>query len=377
MLDLAAIRARIPILRHAVPMNNCSQAPLSDATLAAARAYLDSWNQDGMDWPRWMQEVGEARIEFAGLINASPDEVAVVSSVSHATSVVASALQFDRGRNGVVASAAEFPTVGHVWLAQQPLGAQVHWVHLRDGVVAPEDYEPLVNDRTRVVSAAHGYFLNGTLQDIQSIARLAHGRGALIYVDAYQSIGVVPVDVKAMEVDFLASGTLKFLMGTPGIAFLYVRKELIHQLQPTVTGWFGRVDPFAFDATRLDWNETASRLEAGTPSIFSAYVSRAGMRFLRETGLADVHAWCGDLRRQMEREADRLGLTIHGRAAPFGRTTSTGFVVDDAHGVEGRLRARGILASARGPVVRLAPHFYSTPDDVERALRALHQETRS
>jgi selenocysteine lyase/cysteine desulfurase len=297
-----------------------------------------------------------------------------VTSVSHATSVVASAMDFSQARNGVVCSGAEFPTVGHVWLAHRGLGADVRWVPTRDGVLAPDDYEPFISDRTRIVSAAHAYFLNGTLQDIRSIARLAHGRGALVFVDAYQSLGVVPVDVKAMEVDFLASGTLKFLLGTPGIAFLYVRKELIRQLEPRVTGWFGRENPFAFDATTLDWSDTAARFEAGTPAIFSAYVSRAGMRYLRETGLADVHAQCRTLSAHLQREGERLGLAIHGRSAPFGRTTSTAFVVRDAHDVEQRLRARGVIASARGPVVRLAPHFYNTIDDVDRALHALRAE---
>jgi len=374
MLDLEAIRARIPILRHAIPMNNCSQAPQSDATRAAAEEYLRSWNEDGMDWTRWMDEVVAARAEFADLINARVDEVAAVSSVSHATSVVASALDFRTDRNVIVASGAEFPTVGHVWLAQRPLGAEVRWVTARDGVVEPADYLAHIDGRTRIVSAAHAYFLNGALQDIGAVARVAHERGAWIFVDAYQSAGVAPVDVKAMDVDFLASGTLKFLMGTPGIAFLYVRPDLIAGLEPRVTGWFGRASPFAFDATRLDWSATAARLEAGTPAIFSAYVSRAGMRLLRETGRDEVYAHCRQLGEHIEREGARLGLQVHGGHAPFGRTTSTGFIVPDAHTVEDRLRARGVIASARGPVVRLAPHFYSTFDDVDRALRALRDE---
>jgi len=375
VLPLDAIRSGIPLLQHAIPMNNCSQAPLTIATRAAAESFLSSWDERGMDWESWMAEVAAARTEFAGLINASPDEVAAVTSVSHATAVVASSLDFRTGRNGVVCSGAEFPTVGHIWLAQRELGADIQWVPTRDGVLTPDDYEPFVTDRTRIVSAAHAYFLNGTLQDIRAIARLAHGRGALIYVDAYQSTGVVPVDVKAMEVDILASGTLKFLMGTPGIAFLYVRKELIRQMEPRVTGWFGRENPFAFDPMRLDWSDTATRLEAGTPAIFSAYVSRAGMRLLRDAGLQEVYAHCDLLSRHLDAEGARLGLRIHGRSAPAGRTTSTGFIVGDAHGVEQRLRTRGVIASARGPVVRLAPHFYNTMDDVDRALHALRAES--
>jgi selenocysteine lyase/cysteine desulfurase len=370
----SSLRARIPILEHAIPMNNCSQAPQTDATLAAAHEYLESWNRDGMDWERWIGEVFAARAEFAGLINADPEEIATVTSVSHATAVIASAMDFTDARNGVVASGAEFPGVGHVWMAQERHGARVTWVPLRDGVLTPADYEPYIDDQTRIVSAAHAYFLNGTLQDVRGIAQLAHGRGALVYVDAYQSAGIVPIDVRAMEVDFLSSGTLKFLMGTPGIAFLYVRRQLIEQLEPTVTGWFGRANPFAFGPMQLDWSPTASRFEEGTPAIFSAYVSRAGLRLLREVGMDAIGRHGRELSAHLEREGARLGLTIHGLPAPHGRTTTTGFVVPDAHAVEARLKARGIIASARGPVVRLAPHFYSTVDDVDRALHALRQE---
>jgi selenocysteine lyase/cysteine desulfurase len=355
-------------------MNNCSQAPQTDATQAAAAEYLESWNRDGMDWERWIGEVNAAKVEFAGLINADPGEIAAVHSVSHATAVIASALDFTDVRNGVVASGAEFPGVGHVWLAQARHGATVRWVPLRNGVLTYSDYEPFIDDQTRIVSAAHAYFLNGTLQDVRAIADLAHGRGALLYVDAYQSAGIVPIDVRAMEVDFLSTGTLKVLMGTPGIAFLYVRRQLIEQLEPTVTGWFGRANPFAFGPMQLDWSSTASRFEEGTPSVFSAYVSRAGMRLLREVGMDAIASHGRALSAHLEREGARLGLTIHGREAPAGRTTTTGFVVPDAHAVEARLRARGIIASARGPVLRLAPHFYSTVEDVDRALHALLQE---
>src|SRR5262245_31132251 len=198
-------------------MNNCSQSPMTDVTRAAAEQYLDSWNRCGMDWDAWLEEVRLTRTAFATLINASPEEIAVFSYVSEATSGVASALDFAGKHNGGVASEAEFPTVGHVWLAQQSRGARVSWVPVRDGAIDIGEYEKAIRDDTAIVSACHGYYLDGFTQDLTTIARLAHKRGALLYVDAYQTLGTVPVDVKALGVDFLASGTLKFLMGIPGI----------------------------------------------------------------------------------------------------------------------------------------------------------------
>ena len=239
-------------------MNNCSQAPQSVDTRAAAERYLESWNTTGMDWDAWMHEVVLAKEEFARLIGASPNEIAVFSSVSEATSAVASAIDFSGARRKVVVTQAEFPTIGHVWLAQEKRGATVDWVPVSDGAIDAGEYESHVDGDTVLLSATHGYFLDGFTQDLGALAAIAHSHGALIYVDAYQTLGAVPVDVNATEVDFLASGNLKYLMGVPGVAFLYVRQSLIEQLHPSVTGWFGRVDPFAFTVSQLDWSATAS-----------------------------------------------------------------------------------------------------------------------
>lgn len=369
--DLLALRAQIPILAHTIPLNNCSQAPLTTVTRAAADGFLESWNRQGMDWDAWMAEVDASRSAFAALINAEPGEVAVVSSVSHAASAVATAIQFDGGRDTVVASGAEFPTVGHVWLAQEKRGARVRWVDVRDGAIALEDYDAAIDDRTAIVSAAHAYYQNGAVQDVAAISRLARQRGALSFIDAYQSLGVVPVDVRAMDVDFLASGTLKYLMGTPGIAFLYVRREIIERLEPLITGWFGRVNPYLFDAAHLDWSPQAARFDAGTPSLLAAYISRASMEWLQGIGIDAIHEHTQLLSRRLVDGARARGLVVHGRGHAAPKTPSTAIVCPDAHGTERLLRAREILASARGPAIRLAPHFYNTEAEVDHALDVL------
>ncbi len=271
----------------------------------------------------------------------------------------------------VVASGAEFPAVGHVWKAQERRGARVRWVALRDGHVPLEMYEGAIDERTAIVSAAHAYYQNGAVQDVAAIARLARSHGALSYVDAYQSLGVLPVDVRAMDLDLLASGTLKYLMGTPGIAFLYVRRALVARLEPLTTGWFGRVNPFAFDATRLDWSASASRFDGGTPPIFPAYVSRAAMEWLHGIGSGAIAEWTQHLSKQLAEGALARGLALHGPGLAVPKTPSTAILCEDAHAVESALRTRGIIASARGPVIRLAPHFYNTVAEIDHALDAL------
>jgi selenocysteine lyase/cysteine desulfurase len=371
--DLDAWRRRIPLLASCVPMNNCSQAPQTDATRAAAERYLESWNRSGMDWDAWMAEVALAKAEFAKLIGATASDIAVFSSVSEAASAVASALDFGGGRTSIVVSEAEFPTVAHVWLAQERRGARVSWAPVCNGTIDPESYDTLIDDRTALVSACHGYYVNGFIQDAARIAARAREAGALSFLDAYQTLGTTPVNVRALGVDFLASGNLKFLMGIPGIAFLYVRPEIVESLHPSVTGWFGRANPFAFDAKSLDWSPTASRFDSGTPPVINAYVARAGMEIINAIGPANIRAWHETLARRLIEGGRSRGLTLHGSDDVRRKTATTAFVVCNSHAVESAMRARGVLPSARGEVIRLAPHFYTTIDDVDRALDLLSE----
>ena len=375
--DIQACRGRIPLLASCIPMNNCSQAPQTDATRAAAERYLDSWNQSGMDWDAWLTEVALAKAEFATLIGATPSDIAVFSSVSEAASAVASALELSGRRNGLVVSEAEFPTVAHVWLAQGPRGGRVSFAPVCDGMIDPDVYDTLIDDRTALVSACHGYYANGFIQDARRIAAHARDAGALSFVDAYQTLGVVPVDVRALGVDFLTSGNLKFLMGMPGIAFLYVRPEVVGSLHPTVTGWFGRADPFTSTARTLDWSPTASRFDTGTPPVISAYVARAGMELINAIGPANIRAWHDVLGRRLIDGGRDRGLTIQGTDDMARKTATTAFVVRDPPAIEDAMRARGVLPTARGDVLRLAPHFFTTVDDVDRALDLLAELARA
>ena len=369
--DIARWRLRIPLLATHVPMNNCSQAPQTLDTREAAHRYLDSWNSAGMDWDSWMHEVTLAKQAFARLINADADEIAIVSSVSEAVSAIASALDFSGARRTVVLTEAEFPTVGHVWLAQQRRGATMRWVPVHDGAVDPAAYDGAMDDRTCIVSACHGYYLTGATQDLALLSHVTRAHGALLFVDAYQTLGAVPVDVKATEIDFLASGNLKYLMGVPGIAFLYVRRALIERLEPTITGWFGRANPFAFSVKALDWSPTASRFDTGTPPVMNAYIARAGMDVINSIGVEHIRDWHTILGQHLLDGGRARGLRVLGRDTMRDKTANTAFIVDDAHRIEVAMHARGVVAAARGPVIRLAPHFYTTLDDCDVALDVL------
>jgi selenocysteine lyase/cysteine desulfurase len=358
-------------------MNNCSQAPQTVATRAAADAYLESWNRDGMDWDRWMEEVEAARAAFARLVNAEAGDVAICTSVSQATASVASALDFSGPRNQVVVTEGEFPTVGHVWRARERDGARVRWVPVRDGAIPLEGYAEVLTDETLLVSACHAYYQTGFKQELDQVAAMAREVGALVYVDAYQALGSCGVDVRALDLDFLASGNLKFLMGIPGIAFLYVKPSVAEKLEPAVTGWFGRKDPFAFRIRELTWAPGARRFDTGTPPVLQAYVARAGMELLEGMGLDAIREWTEELSRALVVGGKERGLELMGTPDPRRKAPTTAFrVPGDSHEVEEAMRRRGVLASARGPAIRLAPHFYSTLADVEGALDVLAEVLR-
>jgi len=370
--DLESYREGIPVLADSVALANCSHTPRTDEARQAVASYLDSWGRKIMDWDAWMEQVDQAKAEFAALIHASVDEVAMMPSVTAAAAVVASTFDHARPRRRVLVSAAEFPSVGHVWLARRRYGAEIDWVPMRGGAVPLAGYAERLDERTELVCACHAFYRNGVKQDVRSIARAAHAEGALLFVDAYQTAGLHPIDVRAMEVDFLTSGVHKFLMGIPGIAFLYVRRDLIERLEPSLTGWFGRRDIFAFDPQRLDWAPTANRFEMATPPVVAAYVARAGIRLIREIGCAAIREWTDALSRRLIDGARARGLEIYGPTRVEHKTATTAIVCPgDAAEIEKRLLERRIHAAARGDVIRLAPHFFTRSEEIDVALDAL------
>jgi selenocysteine lyase/cysteine desulfurase len=202
----------------------------------------------------------------------------------------------------------------------------------------------------------------------------AHARGALVYLDAYQSVGTQPIDVAALGVDVLVAGALKYLMGTAGIAFMYVSPAIRDGLEPTVTGWFGRVDPFAFDATTLDYPEAASRFDLGTPPLANAYAARAGIDLVARIGPAAIRGQIERLSAVALDVAGELGLRVLGaqRVESKGPTTAIDAgTAERALAAGEALRARSVVVAARGRAVRLAPHGFNREDELDHALREL------
>lgn len=368
----SSYRPLFPILEHAAQLSSCSQSALSTPARRAIDDYLDVWLRRGADWGYWMEQVALARAEFASMIHAHADDVAILGSVSDAASSIASALRFGTDRNVIVTTTLDFPSICHVWLAQQTRGAQVRFVEARAGSADTTSHiNSAIDARTALVSVSQACFYDGQIVDIAVTGRQARDHGAIQFIDAYQSAGSMEINVREQEIDILASGAQKYLLGIPGIAFLYVRPELAQRLTPTVTGWFGRVNPFEFDPVKLDFATGAARFNTGTPPMMCASVARAGMRLLNEIGIPAIEHYLGELSSVAIEEASRLGLSVASPIAPGAKGANTAIRVPNAAELERRMLQAGYVVSARNDVIRIAPHFYNTADEVTGALREL------
>jgi selenocysteine lyase/cysteine desulfurase len=367
-----AQRALFPILSRKVQLSSCSQSALSTPVTDAIAHYMQSWSEKGMDWMGWQVVLDQAKAEFGRLINAEAADIAVMSCVSDLASSVGNCLQFDAERNGIVLGEIDFPSLGHVWLAQQARGASVQFAQPdAGGEIALEDYARLIDERTRLVSVSQVSYSNGFRQDVAAIARLAREKGALFFVDAYQSAGAMQIDVQRDGIDMLVCGAQKYLMGCPGIAFMYVRRAVAEQLKPVNTGWFGRVNPFAFDIRKLDYAQGARRFDTGTPPYINAAAACAGMALINSVDMAAIEAHIERLSVVARDAAERLGLPNMSPRDPRRKGSSTAIQVSDSAAVEKRMAEAGYIVSARGAVIRVAPHFYNTEVDVVGAMEAL------
>jgi len=312
----------------------------------------------------------ELRVEFARLINADPAEVAITFSVSSALNSLASALSY-KERPKVVTSDFDFPTVGHVWLAQQRRGAQVAFARANGTRLPLTAFEDVVDDRTALVSTTHVCYKNGFKNNVGALAELAHERGAYLLIDAYQSMGTQPMDVKALDVDILVTGALKYLLGSPGVAFMYMKKELVDRFEPSDSGWFGQENVFAYDVHHLRYAASARRFETGSPPVPNVYASLAALRLLAGVGLDAIQAHVQALAGRFIDGARRRGLALLTSEAPAERGPLVMVRSTDAPKLVEVLAREGILCSTRDGSLRVSLHYYNTAEDVDAVLASL------
>jgi selenocysteine lyase/cysteine desulfurase len=368
----ARCRRRFPVLERLVYVNSCSQGALSDKVRAAYEDYLDGWDERGAPWDYWVERTEAARGAFARLVGAAPDDVAVTTSLSAGVSALASAVDF-RERPKVVVTDLEFPTIGQIWHAQELRGAEVLHVPADGAEVALERLDAAVDERTAIVSITAVCYRNGARLPVEEIAELAHARGALVLLDAYQAAGSYPLDVGALGVDALATGVLKYLLGSAGLAFLWTRPGLAEQLVPTQTGWFADRDIFAMDVSDYSPSPTARRFQSGTPPIPAIYAGIAGIELMQEIGIAATREHVNALNDRLVAGVDDLGGVVVTPRPAERRGALICIRATDAPALVRAFAEDGIVTSDRDGNLRVSLHAYNTEADVDAVLAALQR----
>jgi kynureninase len=313
--------------------------------------------------------------EIAPLLGAGAGEVAMVPTVSMAQAQVFSALDYGGGRDTIVMSEMDFPSVRYVYdqLATR-LGARIVVVPSRDGVGIDEDeLIAAIDERTRLVAISHVLFRSAYVVDVARVAAHAHRVGALVSLDAYHSVGIVPVDVRALGADFLTGGVLKWLCGGPGGCFLWVRPEVSAAVAPSLTGWQAHRHPFAFEA-EMSYADDAWRWLGGTPVVPALFAATAGPRLIRRAGVDAIRAKSLRQTSALIALADARGFPVTAPREPGRRGGTVAFDVPHGREVAQALLAREVIVDYRpGAGIRVAPHFYTTDDELSAAVGAIDE----
>jgi kynureninase len=375
--DLLRFRAEFPILARTTYLISNSLGAMPRGVYDALQAYADTWATRGVRaWEeRWWMLAAQVGDEIGALMNAPAGTVAVHQNVTTCEAVVASCFDFSRRRNKVVYDDLNFPSVMYLWEAQRARGARVHMVKTDDGVTVPTGrLLDAIDDETLIVPVSHVIFRSAYIQDAAAIIEKAHKVGACVLLDTFQSLGTVPVDVQALNVDFACGGVLKWLCGGPGVAYLYVRPDLARTLQPSFTGWFAHENPFAFDTGSIRYTNTAYRFMHGTSQVPALEAARPGLRIVKEAGVARI-------RQKSERQtarlidlADKRGWRVNTPRDPKRRGGTVSIDMPQAQEVCRELVQRDILVDHRPRAgVRFSPHFYTEDAELDTAITAVDE----
>jgi kynureninase len=372
-LGLARYRGEFPIFKESVYLNTCSLGALGERSRRKVAEFLDVWQRRGAAawYDVWWEALTDLRARYGRIVNAAANEIALAPSISVALSAVAESIDYGR-RPKVVITALDFPTVAYQWLAKAKQGVELVVVESPDRISVPvEAIARAVDDRTALVVTSHVYFTSGAIQDIKRVTEAAHAHGALCLIDAYQSVGQIPVDVQDAGVDALVAGGLKWLLGGPGIVFLYVREAVARRLEPKISGWFGQRDQFAFDPRALTFHDDARRFELGTPSLAAVYAQLGGLEYIEEIGVPAIRDVTAALTEDLIATARAAGFQPKVASDPKQRSAIVMIPMPDPAASVRHLAAGGVIADTRPGHVRFSPFFYNTQDDHVRATERL------
>jgi kynureninase len=365
MSDLLSFRERFPILAETNYLISHSLGPMPSEAKVRLEEYADTWATRGIRaWGEgWWETSITIGDKIARLIGAPAGSVAMHQNVTVATAIVLSCFPFTGERRRIVFADGEFPSVRYV--VQGHRGAEV------DVVADQAALLEAIDERTQLVLLSHVLFKTGRIQEIEPVVRRAHEVGAVVLLDAYQSVGCVPLDVAASDVDFATGGSVKWLCGGPGAGWLYVRPDLAERLEPAFVGWQAHAEPFAFEP-ELRYAVGARRFLTGTPNVPALYAASAGYDVVHEVGVDRIRARSLELTGRLIGLVDDAGLELMSPREPEDRGGTVVIRVSSPREVYAEMERRAILADVRPDVgIRLGPHFFTTDDEIDEAVAAI------
>jgi selenocysteine lyase/cysteine desulfurase len=365
-MNVSDIRTLFPGLKDTIYLNTATMCAGCAPAREAYEQALERWSNGRFDWLEAEQAGEDARGMFAEIIGAATADIAIVPAVSTAAGIVAANLPPARSGENIVVAENEFASNYYPWLLLRERGYEVRAVAPDGDVVQAEAFSEAADGGTRLIAVSAVHPATGFRADLPSISRIAAGSGAWFFVDACQAAGAIPIDVERDGVDFLATASHKFLLGSRGMGYLYVRPGLLDRLQPVLPGWKAARMPFeSFLGPAMDLSPTASKLDASL-AWFPALADQAALRIFRRYGVSAVLERNARLALHLQAALEAEGISFRSFPAPH-RSTIISVPVSDPDAVLARLRRANAVVSVRAGSIRLATHFYNLEEDLVRA----------
>lgn len=368
---LLAWRPQFPILATSSYLISNSLGAMPAGVYEAMRGYAEAWGHEGVraweqDWWLLPERVAAG---LAPLLGAPADCISTHQNVTIASAVIASCLDYGPPRDKVVCSELNFPSVVQLYRQQERRGARLHLVECPDGLTVPLDAMlAAIDEQTLLVPISHVIFKSSFVQDVKAIVARAHEVGAMVVLDTYQSAGIMPLDLVGLQVDFAVGGVLKWLCGGPGTAYLYVQPQLAGSLEPALTGWFARARPFDFDPRDASHGEGSRRFLNGTTHVPALSAALPGLEILGQLDMNAVRAKSVRQTSYIIAQARERGWRVNSPLQPEQRAGHVSVAPPNAADVAAGLLQRRVMIDHRpGAGIRLAPHFYTSDEEIDRA----------
>ncbi len=365
--DLLRWRQEFPALESCTHLISHSLGCIPRRAGEHMAEFIRLWEEKSINaWEDWLPEVDRAGERVGKLLGAPKGTVVMNQNVSTIQSVLASCFEYEPNKNKIVYSDLNFPSCSYVWKAEERRGAKVHVVESDGTRVDTERMCEAIDEQTLLVPISHVLFKSAYIQDAKTIAARAAEVGAHVILDCYQSLGAIPVDVVDLGVSFACGGSVKWLCGGPGAAYLYIREDLLSEFRPRATGWFGHESPFAFTMPDQQYAEGAWRYMGGTPAVACLYQARAGHEIVAEVGVDNIRAKSLRQTRKVMDMCDEADYTVVSPRGDDQRGASVVFDFNGAGDVARELNRRKFYCDHRpGAGIRIGPHFYTKDEEID------------